>query len=230
MENRKTILLVEDDPEIMKTNTYIFKSEGYSMLTAGTLAEALSHLDNASPDVIVLDLKLPDGNALDILPEIKKRTAAPILMLTAMVEKEERLAGLRAGGDDYITKPYDIDELCARVAAFIRREEMRKKMPPSDTFTHATITLDIVIGQAYVDGESMELTQKEFAMLRLFAKNEDKILTKEFIYETIWKQEMFEDDKSVRNTISKLRKKLETSRSGYDIVATKGKGYTFIEG
>ena len=94
MENRKTILLVEDDPEIMKTNTYIFKSEGYSMLTAGTLADALSHLDNASPDVIVLDLKLPDGNALDILPEIKKRTAAPVLMLTAMIEKEDRLAGL----------------------------------------------------------------------------------------------------------------------------------------
>jgi len=126
MENRIKILLVEDDPDIMRANAQIFRSEGYSMVTAGSLAEALSRLDTNSPDVIILDLKLPDGNALDILPEIKKKTNAPVLILTAMIEQEDRLAGLRAGGDDYITKPYDIDELCARVYAFTHCDEMHE--------------------------------------------------------------------------------------------------------
>jgi len=207
-----------------------FESESYDVLTAESIAETLTRLDENRPDLIILDLILPDGNSLDSMPEIRKKTSAPILILTALVEKDERLAGLKAGGDDYIKKPYDIDELCARAAAFLRREEMHVNKPPADTFTYGTITLDIVANQAYVSGESMELSGKEFALLQIFVKNEEKPLTKEYLYETIWKQEMFGDDKPVRDAVYRLRKKLETSDSGYDIVSNRREGYMFILG
>ena len=230
MNDKKMILLVEDDPDILWTNEMAFESEGYNVITAESIAETFSRLDEYRPDLIILDLILPDGNSLDIMPEIRKKTSAPILILTALVEKDERLAGLKAGGDDYIKKPYDIDELCARAAAFLRREAMHGSKPPADTFTYGSITLDLLANQAYVNEESMELSGKEFAMLQIFVKNEDKTLTKEYLYEAIWKQEMFGDDKPVRDTVYRLRKKLETSNSGYDIVSTRREGYMFIEG
>jgi len=230
MGNNKTILLVEDDPDILWTNEMAFESEGYDVVTAESIAETLKKLDESNPDLVILDLILPDGNSLDSMPEIRKRTSAPILILTALVEKDERLAGLKAGGDDYIKKPYDIDELCARAAAFLRREEMHGSKPPADTFTYGTITLDLVANQAYVGGESMDLSGKEFAMLQIFVKNEEKTLTKEYLYEAIWKQEMFGDDKPIRDTVYRLRKKLETSNSGYDILSTRREGYIFVEG
>jgi len=225
----KTILLVEDDPDIMWVNTSVFKSEGYIVVTAGTLAEAFAKLDASVPDAIVLDLKLPDGNALDVIPAIKQKTTAPILILTALIEKADRLAGLRAGGDDYIAKPYDIDELCERVAAFLRREEMHGKKPPADTFTCGSIALNIIANQAYVNGESMELGVKEFALLHFFVRNEGRTLTKETLYETVWNQRLSGDDRVLRTTVSRLRAKLEAAGSGYDIVSTRGEGYTFVE-
>ena len=230
MKDKKTILLVEDDPDILWTNEKVLKSEGYTVITAETIKGTLARLDESPPDLVVLDLKLPDGNSLDIMPEIRKKTSAPILILTALIEKDERLYGLKAGGDDYITKPYDIDELCARVAAFLRREEMHGSKPPADTFSFGPITLNLVANQAYANGESMELSGKEFAMLRIFVKNEDKTITKECLYEAIWKQEMFDDDKPIRDTVYRLRKKLESSKSGYDIVSARGEGYMFTEG
>ena len=228
---QKAILLVEDDPDIMWTNTVVFKSEGYTVIPAITLKEALLLLDESPmPDVIVLDLKLPDGNALDIISDIKKKTNAPILILTALIEKEERLAGLRAGGDDYITKPYDIDELCARVVAFLRREEMHEKKPPADTFTHGPITLNVMTNQAYINGASMELTVKEFSLLHIFVRNEGKTLTKDHLYTTVWGQELLDDDRVLRSAVSRLRSKLEASGCEYDIVSSRSEGYMFVEG
>ena len=225
-----TILLVEDDPDIMWVNKDVFESDGYTVITAGSIKETLLRLREANPDLIILDLKLPDGNSLDYMSEIRTSSDSPILMLTAMVEKDDRIAGLRAGGDDYISKPYDIEELCARVAAFLRREELHCSKPPADTFKYGPFLLDIVASQAYMNGESLDLSGKEFSMLQIFVKNEDKPLSKDYLYETIWKQEMLGDDKPIRDIVYRLRKKLESSKSGYDIVSTRGEGYTFIEG
>lgn len=221
--------MVEDDPDILWTNKSMFVSQGYAVVTAESLLEARVRLDETPPDVIVLDVMLPDGNGLDFIPEIRKITTAPILMLTALSEKDNRLAGLLAGGDDYISKPYDIDELCAKVAAFLRRDEMLSQKPPADTFMHGPITLDIMANQAYINGESMELSVKEFSLLHFFVKNEGKILTKEALYEAIWKQELCGDDRAVRIAVSRLRKKLETSNCEYDILGARSEGYVFIE-
>ncbi|MCL2813495.1 MAG: response regulator transcription factor [Oscillospiraceae bacterium] len=230
MRDKKTILLVEDEPGIMWVNSSMFKELGYEVISAESLAETRARLADSSPDVIVLDLMLPDGNALDFMPELRKKTTAPVLMLTALIKKDERLAGLRAGGDDYITKPYDNEELCARVAAFLRRDDMMNKKPPSDIFRHDSITLNIVAKQAYMGGKSMELSGKEFSLLQIFVKNEDKTLTKEYLYEAVWEQKLCDDDRVIRSTICRLRKKLEKANCRYDIVSTRGEGYIFIKG
>ena len=230
MNEGKVIMLVEDDQDILWGNQQVLKEEGYTVITAETIADLFIGLDTTPPDLIILDLKLPDGNSLDFMPEIRAKTSVPILILTANVERNTRLAGLKAGGDDYITKPFDIDELCQRVAAFFRREDMHSSKPPADKYICGLLMFDLLANQAYVSGVSMELSGKEFAFLHLFARNEEKTLPNEFIYETIWKQKMLAEDQSVRNTVHRLRKKLESSKSGYDIVSTKGEGYTFIKG
>jgi len=228
MDERRTILLVEDNPDILWANHAIFQSEGYTVFTAENLAEARQHLLQEPLDAIVLDLILPDGNALDFVPEIRSITTAPILMLTALSDKDDRLRGLQAGGDDYITKPYDIDELTARVEAFLRREKLHVEKPPGKLVC-GPISLDLVANQAYVNGSNMQLASKEFALLHLFIRNRETILSKETLYETIWKLPLVGDDKALKNAIYRLRKKLEAMQSGFDILMSRGEGYTFTD-
>ncbi|MCL2757560.1 MAG: response regulator transcription factor [Coriobacteriia bacterium] len=228
MSERKTILLVEDNPDILWANHAVFQSAGYAVFTAENLAEARQRLVQEPLDAIVLDLILPDGNALDFVPEIRAITTAPILMLTALTDIDDRLAGFQAGGDDYITKPYDIDELAARVEAFIRREKLHTEKPP-EKLSCGPITLDLVANQAYINGENMQLAGKEFALLHLFARNRDSTMSKETIYETIWKLPLAGDDTALKNTVYRLRKKLEATQSGFDILMSRGEGYTFTD-
>ncbi|MDR0489650.1 MAG: response regulator transcription factor [Oscillospiraceae bacterium] len=229
MDEKKKVLLVEDNPDILWANHAVFKSAGYAVYTAESLSEARRRLSEDIPDAIVLDLILPDGSALDFVSEIRSITDAPILMLTALNDKDDRLAGFRAGGDDYITKPYDMDELVARVDAFLRREKLRA-VKPLEKLTCGPITLDTVSNQAYVNGNNLQLAGKEFALLYLFVRNREKTVSKEFIYETIWNLPLAGDDTALKNTVYRLRKKLETSESGYEIFSSRGEGYTFTTG
>ena len=228
MDKRKTILLIEDNPDILWANHAIFQSEGFTVFTAENLAEARCRLLQEPLDAIVLDLILPDGNALDFVPEIRSITTAPILMLTALTDKDDRLAGLQAGGDDYITKPYDIEELVARVQAFIRRERLHAEKP-LEKLVCGPIILDVVANQAYVNGKNMQLAGKEFALLHLFARNRDTVMSKETLYEIIWKLPLAGDDTAIKNSVYRLRKKLETTQSGFDILVSRGEGYTFTD-
>jgi DNA-binding response OmpR family regulator len=126
MKKKGIILLVEDNPQILDLNRRVLEDEGLTVLAAKTLAEARQRLTVAAPDVIVLDIMLPDGSGLDFLPELRKTCASPVLFLTAKVERADILAGLRAGGNDYITKPYDIEEFQARVTGFLRLMDTAK--------------------------------------------------------------------------------------------------------
>lgn len=219
----RTILLVEDNPDILWANNALFAAQGYKTITAETIHEALDSLIETQPDVIVLDLMLPDGNALDYMPRIRAKTTAPILILTAMSEKDIRITSLRAGGDDYITKPYDIDELLARVEAFLRREAIYAKKTLADMFNLGPLQLDIIASQAYTNNTNMQLTPKEFSVLLLLAQNEDKPLQAETIYREAWKQQMAGDDSAVKIIISRLRKKLEPTDIA--IITSRGEGY-----
>lgn len=224
MNQQKMILLVEDNEKIMEANRRALADAEYRIEMAFDLAEARASLARREPDVIVLDILLPDGNGLNFLQEIRKTTAAPVLLLTALDEKDDILAGLRAGGDDYITKPYDLDELRERVAAFIRRREMYELRTP-DRMTRGPLTLDLIAQQAYLDGKDLFLSQKEYALLLMLTQNEGKAIDSAALYETVWRAPMVGDGNAVWQQMARLKKKLEAGAGQITLTAARGAGY-----
>jgi DNA-binding response OmpR family regulator len=224
MTRDKVILLVEDNAKLNEINRRALEKEGYAVLTALTLATAREHLSCNAPEIILLDVALPDGDGMDFCDEIREKTNAHILFLTSRREHEEKLKGLAVGGDDYITKPFKLDELLQRVKAAMRRRNMDKQSPK--TFSFGALTIDIVTGRAYWDGTDLTLQPKEFALLHLFAENENRLLDAGYIYETLWNRSVNDDKGAVQAVVSRLRKKI--SHTGCDIRTTKNKGYTYL--
>lgn len=214
------ILLVEDNEQILFGNARMLKRRGYEVVTALTLAEAREQLAVATPDVIVLDIMLPDGSGLDYMKELRQYSQIPVLLLTGLSTPEDIVRGLTEGGDDYLTKPYDFHVLLARIEALLRRAG---RVP--DNLHKGALRLEIVSGQAFFSNDDLLLTQKEFALLLLLAQNEGKIISAEYLYEKVWKAPMSGDKNTIQVTISKLRKKIRLAR--YDISMLRGQGYVF---
>ena len=218
----KRILLVEDNEKIINGNIRMFHRKGYETAAALTLTAARALLNERKPDAIVLDIMLPDGSGLDFMRELRagKNADIPILLLTGLGAKEDIVRGLTAGGDDYLTKPYDFHELLARVEALLRRTS---RVP--ETLTKGALTLDPLAGQAFLNGVDLLLSQKECSLLLLFFQNEDKIISAEYVYEKVWKAPLVEDKNTLQALISNLRKKIE--QSAYGIITQRGQGYVF---
>ncbi|MDL2318725.1 response regulator transcription factor [Eubacteriales bacterium OttesenSCG-928-A19] len=227
MSRQRIVLLVEDNEKMMEANRRDLTDAGYHTEMAFDLAEARACLARSEPDVIVLDILLPDGNGLDFIGEIRKTTAAPVLLLTALDEKEEMLAGFRAGGDDYITKPYDLDEMRERVAALIRRREMYEAHVPHRLIC-GPLVLDLRSQQAHLDGGNLQLTPKEFALLLMLAQNMGNVLSKETLYGGVWKQPIAGDSGTLWRHLSTLKKKLEAMTKDVELTTARGKGYALI--
>ncbi|MDR0491396.1 MAG: response regulator transcription factor [Oscillospiraceae bacterium] len=221
MGEQSVILLVEDNVNILHSNRRILERCGLTALTAETLREARGHLKIAAPDVVVLDIMLPDGNGLEFLPELRESCVAPVLFLTAKDSPDEKLTGLCAGGNDYITKPYDINEFRQRVLNFLALLRMNRE--PGANLSLGSIKLDAVTQRGFLNDRDMVLSPKEFALLHLFAAREDEALSAETLYEKVWQAPMNNDDRAVRFQISQLRAKLDGS--GYTIGNKRGEGY-----
>ena len=214
----KTILMVEDDPHIMNINRISLKKNGYQILEAETLAKARVHLENHMPDLILLDVLLPDGTGIDFLSEIKN---IPVLILTALGERNDIVTGLELGADDYLTKPYDPKELIARIEAILRRTQK------IETITKGGLTLNIARHEAFVCGEDAGLTRMQFLLLYYFVNNEGKTIGAERLYKEVWGQTLTENDNSLKMAVSRLREKIEPA--GFLIEAVRGLGYRFKE-
>jgi DNA-binding response OmpR family regulator len=227
MTDDRTILLVEDNVKLNEINRRALEKEGLTVLTALTLAEARAHLKTHAPEVILLDVLLPDGDGVDFCAEIRGGTDAHILFLTSRIEHADRLRGLDTGGDDYITKPYLLAEMLSRVRAVLRRRDLARAKPPERTLALGALTLDTVASQAFIDGEELQITGKEFSVLLLFVQSAGKELSAEWLYETAWRQPLAGDKQSVKTIVSRLRKKLEPH--GFEIAAVRGGGYTFCK-
>jgi DNA-binding response OmpR family regulator len=214
MGGAKTVLLVEDNKKLNVINRRALEDEGYEVLTALTLADARERLADSDPDVILLDVLLPDGNGIDFCAEIRGRTDAHILFLTSKTDRADRIRGLGTGGDDYISKPYHLAEMLARVGAAVRRRNMAEAKPPARTITRGPLRLDTVATRAFLNGEDMLLKSKEFAILRLLAENEDKKFAAEELYKAVWGLDANADIRTIQVHISSLRKKLKTDIRG----------------
>ena len=223
MERKGTILLVEDNKSLNISNHRALKLRGYYVVVTATLAMARERLEEISPDVILLDVMMPDGNGFDFCSEIRKNTSAHILFLTAKTERESILHGLESGGDDYITKPFHPAELLARVDAAMRRRKIAGTA--AETLVRGLLKLDIVAAQAFIDGENLSLTPKEFSLLLFFAKNEGQLVTAEQVYKTIWNVPLTKDKNALQTAVSKLRQKIEYA--GFSIDSLRGRGYIF---
>jgi DNA-binding response OmpR family regulator len=164
---------------------------------------------------------LPDGSGLDFLEELRRNTDIPVLLLSALAEPGDTVKGLRAGGDDYLAKPYDNAELLARIESLLRRTSR-----PPKPLAKGRLTLNMISGMAFVDGRDLLLSHKEFAVLLLLAQNEGKTVSTEYLYKEAWGLPM-SDNRTLLKHISDLRKKLEGETTAFEIVNVRGEGYCF---
>ncbi len=182
----KTILCVEDEPYVLENNRKMLADGGYRVMTAENLAQARAHLAETTPDAIVLDIMLPDGNGLEFLKELRAAgSSVPVIMLTAWNKSTDIAKGLRAGANDYLGKPFEYDVLLARVEAMFRNVEQVPAIIEKDL-----LKLDVMAGRALLDGADMLLTQKEFALLLLFVQHEGRVISAEYLYEKVWGRPM----------------------------------------
>lgn len=218
-----TILLVEDDEHIMNINRNKLTKVGYRVLEAETLWEATELMETEKPDLIVLDVMLPDGNGVNWCVEIRGGgNEPPILFLSAKNETPDILDGFKAGGDDYLTKPYDLNILLARMKVLLERASRVPK-----TVKKGELTLDIASQRAYLNGRDMILSPKEFALLLMLTQNEGVTLGAEDIYARVWGQPMVGDNRTLKKCIYSLRDKLAEGGCNYMVNSVYGKGYRF---
>ena len=223
--DKGTVLLIEDNKGLNDANAQALKLRGYNVLTAENLAQAREKLREGSPDVILLDVMLPDGSGFDFCEEIRNKTKAYILFLTAKATHEDLVRGMTGGGDAYITKPFHPEEMLVKVDAALRRRDIEKS--PVKKLSLGSLTMDIVSGQAFVNGVDLLLTKKEFSLLLVFAQNEGVILSAEHLFKQVWNLSVFVNDKTLRKHISELRYKLDAGHCGHTVTTVYGKGYCF---
>ena len=222
-QKRAAILIVEDEPEVLGINSRMMKRRGYDVITAMSVKESLEKLAEYTPDMLILDIMLPDGSGYDICEKFRQRSDNPIIFLTGKNEISDKVEGLERGGDYYLTKPYSFDELIAVTERLLKRHFKGKH-----GIAKGSLTLDISRNKAFVKGRDAELTAKEFALLLLLVKNQDKIISPGELYESVWGMPSAQDTRTVRFHMGNLKKKIETENAeDFDIISIYGKGYYF---
>jgi DNA-binding response OmpR family regulator len=217
---QETILLIEDNADVQEFNRYLLERQGYAVETALTLASARDIMDRLTPDALVLDIGMPDGNGLDFLRELRRTSSVPVLVLSGYGSDSDIVQGFKTGCDDYLPKPYTFEVLLARLRRLLVNVG---RLPTQLTF--GSLTIEVMRGQAFLDGADLLLAQKEFALLLLFTQHEGKILSGNYLYEHVWGQALNENASALKNMVYRLRKKI--AGSGFDIAAERGKGYVF---
>ncbi|MCL2221750.1 MAG: response regulator transcription factor [Oscillospiraceae bacterium] len=232
------ILLVEDDKDIQEINKYMLSERGYNVSLAMNLAEARKGIADFAPDLIVLDIMLPDGSGLEFMEELRLQgNSIPILLLTALGTPKDKVEGLRRGGNDYLAKPYDYDEFVMRIEVILRskqQEDERVRLAVKAAHTAQEIlafgelTLNTIARNAHINGKLLNLTQMQVGLLILLARHKNETLTYAHIYETIWGQPLASNSQALRSTITKIRN--EIAGCGYSISSERGIGYRFEQG
>ena len=222
----KRILLVDDEPLIVKGLKFALESDGYETDSAGDGEQALEKIKNGNFDLILLDVMLPKMSGIEVCQAVREKSDVPIIMLTAKGEDMDKILGLEYGADDYMTKPFNILEVKARIKTILRRAGAGKEAPKME-ITAGDITININTRSVISHGEPVNLTVKEFDLLNLFMSNIGKIYSRDELLETIWG---FDYIRTVDVHIRRLREKIEKDLANPKHIMTKwGVGYYFAE-
>lgn len=221
---KKRILIVEDDSKLVQILRDNFAFEGYEVTSTTDGREALALAQDTSPDVILLDVMLPGTNGFQICESLRRRSQTPILMVTARTLKTDKLKGLNSGADDYITKPFDIDEVLARVRAVLRRTR-----PQSNVLTFGPVKIDLVAYTAKRGQQDLGLTHRDFEILKYLSERPEVVVHRDELLRELWGQSDSPFNRTVDNAISRLRKKIEPDVNHPRFIHTvRGDGYMWI--
>ncbi|MBQ9828502.1 MAG: response regulator transcription factor [Lachnospiraceae bacterium] len=228
--NKPVVLVVEDDTPVRNLMITTLKTHDYKYLTAANGSEAVMMASSHNPDVVFLDLGLPDIDGVDVIRQIRSWSNMPIIVISARSDDADKIEALDAGADDYLTKPFSVEELLARLRVTVRRLSlMTGRDPDSPVYINGKLKIDYPAGCAYLDDEELKLTPIEYNLLCLLAKNTGKVLTHTYITQSIWGRSWDNDIASLRVFIVGLRKKLESAPGSPQYIQTHiGIGYRMI--
>jgi DNA-binding response OmpR family regulator len=227
MTTQETVLVVEDDPTLRLGLQKTLRSAGYRVLVAKTGTEGLALALDELPDLVLLDVMLPEMNGFEVCEEIRRKNRElPIVMLTAKGEEIDKVRGLRLGADDYVTKPFGVSELLARIDAALRRVRDRRAEMTDVVF--GLVRADFRAHRLEREGVAQEVTAQEMKLLAFFLRNEGALLSRQQILDGVWGADYFGTERTVDNFINRLRAKIERDpREPQHIVTVRGGGYRF---
>lgn len=227
--NKPLILVVEDDGTVRNLITTTLKSNEYRYLTATDGESAIAAASNQQPDIVLLDLGLPDIDGVEVIKRIRCWSQMPIIVISARSEDTDKIAALDAGADDYLTKPFSVAELLARLRVTQRRLTALESKTGESVFHNGSLTIDYGAGCAYMDGAALKLTPTEYKLLCLLAKDVGKVLTHTYLTDKIWGSCWESDMASLRVHMATLRKKLERNPDAQYIQTHIGIGYRMLK-
>jgi len=230
---QKKILIVDDEKDIVDLIAYNLKKEGFSVIEALDGEQALKHIETGRPDLVILDLMLPGVAGLDVCKWIRKRPETeglPVIMLTAKGDTLDKILGLEMGADDYITKPFHVRELIARVRAVLRRSEGPSRKKEDVTFSCGGLHIDYRTYEVTVDGRRVELSPTEIKLLRFLTGHPGRVYSRDQLLDHLWKDEAFVEPRTVDVHISRLRAAIEQDKEKPQYILTvRGIGYKFAD-
>ena len=229
--NKFQILVVEDDAPVRNLITTTLKAHDYRFTAAVNGSTAVMEAASRNPDIILLDLGLPDLDGVEVIRRIRNWSNVPIIVISARSEDSDKIEALDAGADDYLTKPFSVDELLARLRVTQRRLALiQRNSQPSAVYENGRLRIDYVSGCAYLNDEEMHLTPMEYRLLCLLAQNTGKVLTHKFITQSVWGSSWDNDVGSLRVFMATLRKKLEKPPDSPQYIQTHiGIGYRMLK-
>ncbi len=228
------VLVVEDDRNLLEVLRYNLAKEGFEVLTASDGAQGLETARSNSPDLIILDVMLPKLDGYEVCRILRKETNVPILMLTARIEETDRVVGLEVGADDYLTKPFSMRELMARIRAMLRRVDMMRSEataamePASPPLKLADLEIDTARHRVSRGGANIELSRMEFSLLEFLARNHGQVFSRDHLLERVWGYDYTGDTRTVDVHMSWLRRKIEADPAHpRHLLTVRGVGYKF---
>lgn len=229
--NNTRVLVVEDEETLAESIRYNLEREGYDVTIAADGRAALREFHANQPSLILLDLMLPEVSGLDVCRAVRSESSIPIIMVTAKDAESDSVAGLELGADDYVTKPFSMNELMARVRANLRRAYMAAvDEVPEERLKAGPVELDISRHEAVVGGEPVSFRPKEFALLSTFLRRPGRLLTRDYLIEEIWGPGYFGDTKTLDVHIKRIRQKIESDpHRPRHLVTVRGLGYKYVD-